>query len=112
MQTEIATSTMHAEYIALSSGMRELLPIKQVFDNICTEFQIDRTKSTTVTKVWEDNEGALKLAQSPPGKLTPHSKHFAIKYHWFREKLGEFKISIRHIDTHLQKADIFTKGLT
>ena len=52
------------------------------------------------------------MSQSPPGKVTPHSKHFAIKYHWFREKLGECCISIRHVTTDLQKADIFTKGLT
>ena len=35
LQTEIATSTMMAEYIALSTGMRELLPTINVFNEIC-----------------------------------------------------------------------------
>jgi hypothetical protein len=112
LQTEIATSTMHAEYIALSTGMRELIPIKNTLDDICDTFKIHRDKHTQIVKVFEDNEGALRLAQSPLTKVTPQSKHFAVKYHWFREKIDEFKLSFRHISTNLQKADLFTKGLS
>ena len=59
LQTEIATSTMHAEYIALSTGMRELLPVKTILKEICEVLQIERHDDTRVTKVFEDNEGAL-----------------------------------------------------
>jgi hypothetical protein len=103
---------MHAEYIALSTGMRELIPIKNTLDDICQTFKIRRDKHTQIVKVFEDNEGALRLAQSPLTKVTPQSKHFAVKYHWFREKIDEFKLSFRHISTNLQKADLFTKGLS
>ena len=34
LQTEITTSTMYAEYIALSTGMRELLPVKNILEEI------------------------------------------------------------------------------
>lgn len=112
LQTEIATSTMHSEYIALSSGMRELIPIKNTFEYICNELKIERPPSSKVIRVWEDNEGALKLATSVKEKVTPHTKHFAIKYHWFREKLDELKIVMKYIDTKAQKADLLTKGLT
>ena len=112
LQTEIATSTMHAEYIALSSGMRELLPVRNKFEYICKELGIQRDKETKLVKVWEDNEGALKLAGSAIQKVTPHTKHFAIKYHWFREKFDELQLVIKYVDTHHQKADILTKGLT
>ena len=111
LQTEIATSTMHAEYIALSTGMRELLPVKNILEEVCEVLDVDRDESVKVIKVFEDNEGALKLATGPLGKITPQSKHFAVKYHWFREKLDENKIDISHVTTDLQKADIFTKGL-
>lgn len=111
LQTEIATSTMHAEYIALSSGMRELLPVRNVFYDVCRGLNIDLPESTKVLKVFEDNEGAQKLASSPVARITPHSKHFAIKYHWFREKLDEYNIQILNVKTDRQKADIFTKGL-
>ena len=112
LQSEIATSTMHAEYIALSTGMRELMPIKNTFEYICNNMKIKVPPSSKVIRVWEDNEGALKLATSAKEKVTPHTKHFAIKYHWFCEKLDELKIVIKYIDTKLQKADIFTKGIT
>ena len=91
--------------------MRELLPVKNAFDHICTKLNIKRSEETKVIKVWEDNEGALKLATSPKEKVTPHTKHFAIKYHWFREKLPENRIVIKYIDTKVQKADILTKCL-
>ena len=111
LQTEIATSTMHAEYIALSTEMRELVPITHTLEHICTIFHIPRDPAIKAVQVWEDNEGTLKLATGPIEKVTPHSKHFAIKYHWFREKLTDLSISIRHITTDKQKADIMTKGL-
>ena len=80
-------------------------------EEVCDILEVTRDNDTKVTKVYEDNEGALKLATGPLGKITPHSKHFAVKYHWFREKLEEHNIEILHITTDLQKADIFTKGL-
>ena len=43
--------------------------------------------------------------------MTPRSKHIAVKYHWFRSHLQEGEIEVRRIDTKVQKADIFTKGL-
>ena len=102
---------MHAEYIALSTGMRELLPVKTILEEICKIFDVDRDSETKVVKVFEDNEGALKLANGPLERVTPQSKHFAVKYHWFREKLEEYNIEILHVTTDMQKADIFTKGL-
>lgn len=111
LQTEIATSTMHAEYIALSSGMRELIPVRNVFHDVCQGLNLSLPESAKILRVFEDNEGAQKLASSPVTRTTPHSKHFAIKYHWFREKLDEYNISILRVDTSRQKADIFTKGL-
>jgi hypothetical protein len=60
--------------------------------------------------VFEDNNGALSLALSP--KMSPRTKHIAVKYHHFRECIGEEKgIIIVKVDTTLQKADILTKGL-
>ena len=60
--------------------------------------------------VFEDNNGAIALALSP--KMTPRTKHIAVKYHHFRTSVGEEKgIIIQQINSDLQKADIFTKGL-
>ena len=113
LQTEIATSTMMAEYIALSTGMRELLPTINVFNEICDALSIERTDEAKVVRAFEDNEGALNLATKEMPKVTPSSKHFAVKYHWFRSKLNDpdYNIKVLPIDTSVQKADLFTKGL-
>ena len=51
---------------------------------------------------------ALTLAQMDPGHNTTRSKHFDSKVHWFRSHLKP-DITVKHIDTELQLADLFTK---
>jgi hypothetical protein len=105
---------MEAEYSALSSAMRDVLslreltlsPVLGVRDNHHTSFQ---------TTIHEDNAGALTLANLEPGRITPRSKHYADKLHWFRSKLdpdGTHPITVVKIATDEQRADILTKGLT
>ena len=113
LQTEIATSTMMSEYVALSTGMRELIPTMNIFKEICDAFHIKRSEESQLVRIFEDNEGAKKLAEKVLPRTTPQSKHFGGKYHWFRSHVTNpaSKIKIYSIDTSLQKADIFTKGL-
>ena len=113
MQTETALSTMQAEYIALSSAMRDLLPFKDLMIEITSNIGLSVEDVSQIrTTVWEDNNGALILANLEPGRTTSRSKHFAIKYHWFREKLIPNNIKVEKVDTKEQIADILTKGLT
>jgi hypothetical protein len=44
--------------------------------------------------------------------MTPRSKNYAIKYHWFREQIGPCQIELVKIATNEQLGDLFTKGLT
>ncbi len=45
-------------------------------------------------------------------KITPHTKHIAVKYHFFKSHLNVGTgISLAKLDTNLKKADILTKGL-
>ena len=60
--------------------------------------------------MFEDNNGAIATANAV--KMTPPTKHIAVKYHFFKSRIGEeSKIELVNIDTNLQKTDIFTKGL-
>jgi hypothetical protein len=103
---------MEAEYVALSVVMREVLPFKALVESVAVVVGFDSVESTTFrTTVWEDNIGALTLANLEPGRHTPRSKHYAIKMHWFRSKLKPHNISVRQIITDKQQADIMTKGL-
>jgi hypothetical protein len=113
LQREIALSTMEAEYNALSVAMRSVLPFQSLVHSVTKGIGMDEDHLTSFkTTVWEDNAGALTLANLEPGRITPRSKHYAIKYHWFRSHLKPNKVEIHKIESSLQKADILTKGLT
>jgi hypothetical protein len=115
LQTEVSVSTMMAEYVALSQAMRDMLPLKRLVKTIAKVITGD-DEVTVVAKsdVFEDNSGALAVATMP--KITPQSKFFAVKLHFFREQVqteenpsGEVKIQKIHTKDNL--ADIMTKGL-
>jgi hypothetical protein len=109
LQTEIALSTLESEYICLSQAVRELLPMRRLLLEVGQRVNMDFAKLPMVrSTVFEDNNGALGLANSP--KITPRTRHIATKYHWFRDLVGE-DIEIVKVDTKEQKADGFTKGL-
>ena len=111
LQTEIALSTTEAEYIALSQAMQDLIPMRRLLQEVGNVLKLPFSKPAILhSTMFEDNNGALTIATSP--KISPRTKHIAIKYHHFKTSVGEGKgILIKKIDTDLQKADIFTKGL-
>ena len=102
---------MEAEYVALSSSMRELVPLRELVTEIALTLKCkDCLLVCTHSTVFEDNNGALTLANLPC--LTPRSKHINIRMHWFCEHVQNGSIHIVKVSTHAQVADIFTKGLT
>ena len=114
LQTETALSTMMAEYIALSTAMRDLIPFKRITEEVCSHMGLSDDKIAVIrtkTVVHEDNNGAMILAKLPPGRSTPTSKFFNVKYHWFREQLDPQQIKIVKVPSDEQLGDIFTKGL-
>ena len=108
----MALSTTEAEYITPSQSMHDLLPMRQLLLEAETALKMDFTKPALLhSTIFEDNNGAISLVQSP--KITPRMKHIAIKYHHFRSSVREDKgIVIQKIDMEVQKADIFTRGLS
>ena len=112
LQPDIALSTMESEYTALSTAMKDVIPLRTLFTTLGSSIGIDDNLLTTFpTTVHEDNFGCLTLARMEPGRTTPRSKHYAVKIHWFRSKLKPNRIEVVKIDTSLQRADILTKGL-
>jgi len=111
LQSEIALSTTEAEYISLSTSLRDLIPLQYIYDELNEVEFIERDTriSKTYSTVYEDNRGALELAREP--KFRPRTKHIATKYHHFRNAVAKGKIKILPIDTKNQQADIFTKPL-
>jgi hypothetical protein len=62
LQTEIALSTMEAEYVALSMSCQDLFPIIDVTKELCSIFNLDMQASADLhIKIHKDNVGALML---------------------------------------------------
>ena len=71
LMQSIALSTMMAEYYALSAAMREVLPLRDLVRTVAHGVGIDDACLTTFcTTVWEDNAGALALANLDLGQHT------------------------------------------
>ena len=60
-------------------------------------------------KLFEENTCCIVVAKS--ARLTPRTKHIAIKYHHFREFVKSGAVKIYPIGTREQQANIFTKPL-
>ena len=107
LQTEISLSTTEAEYIALSTAARELLPMREMFIELAKYLTIGTVTPIVRCELFEDNKGAETLASAP--KMNARTKHITIKYHHFREAVKAKYLQIKHIDTKDQLADILTK---
>ena len=104
---------MEAKYVALSQSCKDLFPLLDLVHALGSAVGLPVDKHTNLhVKIHEDNVGALTLGRLEPRRMTPRSKHYAIKYHWFREQIGPRNIKLVKINTTEQLGDIFTKGLT
>jgi hypothetical protein len=120
LQTSIAQSTGEAGYIALSHALRALLPVRSTLVELLAVIDIPTSLKVSVpssvlthfkTLFHEDNNSALMLATNQ--RVTPRTKHYAVKLHWFWSIVNDTVLNIKviKIDTKLQQADYLTKGL-
>ena len=108
---------MESEYITLSTACRALIPLRDLLKEVALALNVRNENVMSMhTTIWEDNVGALTLVNMELPRMTPRSKHIAIKYHWFRQFVSikngdDGRIVVKKIGTKDQLADIFTKGL-
>jgi hypothetical protein len=100
-QNSFALSTAEAEYVAASACCAQLLWVKQTLSDYGCKF--------SKIPLLCDNESAIKLANN----LVQHSRtnHIDIRHHFLRDHKAKGDISLRHVSTERQLADIFTKPL-
>ncbi len=112
LQTEIALSTIEAEYVALSTLCRDLFPLINNTKEICSAFLLNLPDKTNMhITIHEDNLGTLILGQLEPRRMTLRSKHYTVKYHWFQEHLIPDNIKLVKIATSEHLGNMFTKCL-
>lgn len=102
LQPCIATSTTEAEYIALSTTVKEILWLKQFTNELCSDME----KCVTVLC---DNQSAIKLAETEGYR--PRTKHIDIKFHHIREQIEKGVVRVKFITTDEMLADPMTKSL-
>ena len=110
LQTEIALSSTESEYTGLSYALRDAIPVIQTMKEMQRRgFPINETQGNVFCRVFEDNSGAVEMAKYH--KYRPRTKHLNVKLHHFRDYVNRGEISIHHINTGHQPADLLTKSL-
>ena len=67
------------------------------------------SKAMPCFPVFEDNQGAVQLAQNPV--TNSNSRHTAVRHHFLREVVRQRNIERVPIPSEFQHADILTKAL-
>ena len=108
MQSEIALSSTESEYIGISHGLRDVIPIMETLKEMKSNgIMINDVTSRVHCKVFEDNSGAIEMAKVH--KYRPCTKHVNVKYHHFRDYVTRGEVTVSAIGTKQQPADILTK---
>jgi hypothetical protein len=116
LQSEIALSTTEAEYIALSTATRELIPIRRILRELSQQSPLSALFPNPRQKlppsyVYEDNNACIALAHRD-SQHRPRTKHISLKYHHLRDHISKGTINIEKVPSSTNWADIFTKPLT
>jgi hypothetical protein len=93
LQSEIYLSTLEAEYSALSSAIRTLLPLHSMLLVVVSGVKLPYTFTSTIKcQVFEDNNGALLLAVNQ--RITNRMKYFQVKWHFFWQHVRDGTVAI------------------
>ena len=74
--------------------------IRRQFSCVHLEFYFIPDRDVGGTTVFEDNVGALHLANNPA--TTPNSKHKEIRHHFLRERVANGEFRVVHVRSDLQ----------
>ena len=111
MQSLVALSTTEAELIALSTALQEVIHLQNLLLELRgRNFLIPFTKPQVICHTFEDNAACIEVAQSDH-KICPRTKHILVHLFHFRDHIEKGLITIEHVPSKYQLADIFTKLL-
>ena len=111
MQSLMALSTTEAKLIALSPPLREVIHLQNLLLELRGfNFPIPFTKAQVVCHTFEDNTMCIEVAQSDH-KIRPSTKHISVCLFHFRDHVEKGLITIEHVLSKYQLANIFTKPL-
>nr|GEW00288.1 retrotransposon protein, putative, unclassified [Tanacetum cinerariifolium] len=98
-QTIVSTPTTEAEYVAAASGCGQVLWIQNQL--------LDYGSNFMNTKIHIDNNSAICIVRNPV--YHSKTKHIEIRHHFIRDCFEKKLISVNHIPTDDNVADLLTK---
>lgn len=102
-QATVSLSSAEAEYRAIRQVVGALVWFERLLDELTVSCSLP-------IHVFCDSQAAVHIAKNPVfHELT---KHIEVDCHFVRNKLQHGLISLHHVSTMSQLADIFTKALT
>ena len=102
-QKTVALSTMEAEYMAAAEAAKHAIWLRQLLEDLGLGL------GDQPLPLWNDNASAIALSKNP----TSHdkSKHIAMRHHFIREKVLDNTVSLSHVPSAENLADMLTKSL-
>lgn len=101
LQKTIALSTTEAELVASSEGAKELIWLKRLLGEL--------TEVNNSPPLYVDNASTVKLGKNP--EFHKRTKHIDVRHFYVRERVLAGDITLEHIESSNQLADILTKPL-
>lgn len=101
-QPIVSLSSTEAEYIALTSTMKEGVWLAKL--------DAELRQKESIVEIYEDNQSTIALASNHIHN--DRSKHIDVRYHYIRDMVEKGKVKIHYIQTKQQTADVLTKGLS
>lgn len=86
----------------MTEAVKESLYLKRLFEELGLSDLVNVT-------IYNDNMGALKLAENPI--FHNRSKHIDFRLHFIREAVNDKLVNLKHLDSNSLIADLLTKGL-
>jgi hypothetical protein len=102
-QARVSKSSTESEYRAMSTACSEIVWLRWLL----AELGFSQSDSTPLHA---DNTSAIQIAANPV--YHERTKHIEVDCHSIREALDNRVISLPHVSTTLQIADVFTKAMT
>lgn len=104
-QPTLSLSSTEAEYKSLGDITKDIMWIKTLLKKI---FNI---KLKAPTPIFEDNQGAIALANNESNHSCFKTKHMDLKHHFIRREIKIKSIILKFVPTHQMLADFLTKAV-
>jgi hypothetical protein len=102
LQTTVALSSTEAEYLALSSAVKDALSLCNLLRDVWPD------AATRIT-IFEDNQSTIKQASNL--QSSDRTKHVDIRHHFIKHHVVNGNVALEYLPTADQPADALTKNL-